>query len=151
MLHSENSTAPSPAQASSFERPDVTVQSAPKVPTFSREQQAFVIRLLKAERAHASRWWTFISEMRLRGDLPEWVARQEVGRHADHDRWNDDCQTTNRELLGISHHLNGFDPGTLVDETVGTWLRNEIVLDDSAPQTEKVPFSGAAKGVGYGS
>lgn len=133
-MHLKNSIAPSPAQAPNDEQPDATVPAEPKVPAFSRAQQAFVIRLLKAERAHACRWWTFISEMRLRGDLPEWVARQEVGRHADHDRWNDDCQNTNQELLGICHHLNGFDPETLVDETVGTWLRNEIPLDQPAPQ-----------------
>lgn len=139
MSHPENSTGPTLLQEPGHLEPE----TSPKVPAFSREQQAFVVGLLKAERGHASRWWTFCNELRLRGDLPEWVARQDVGRHADYDRWNEDCMATNRELLGLAHHLNGFDPGALVDETVGTWLRNEVAPDDSAPQNTNLPIRGA--------
>lgn len=75
---------------------------------FTQAQREVVVGLLIAERNHASRWWTYLSEMRLLSQLPDWVVDQEVGRHVDYDRWSLECQATNRELLGFEGHLNNY-------------------------------------------
>lgn len=111
------------------------------IPAFTPAQLAVVIGLLKAERQHASRWWTFLNELRLHRQLPEWAAKQAVGRHVDYDSWHADCCTTNRELLRIDGHLNRFDENQLIDDSVGTFARFE--KDLSAPQIDEVPFRGA--------
>lgn len=64
------------------------------------EQQDAVKTLLEAERQHASRWWTYLNEMRFSGDLPDWVKTQCVGTHPDYDRWNKDRKRLNVALFG---------------------------------------------------
>ncbi|EGH97149.1 hypothetical protein [Pseudomonas syringae] len=77
---------------------------------FTPEQKAIIAELLTAERAHASRWWTHLNEMRLAQQLPTWCSGADVGSLADHDRWQQDCSATTQELLGYRGHLNRFDP-----------------------------------------
>ncbi|WP_162996107.1 hypothetical protein [Pseudomonas putida] len=101
MAHPENSTGASPNQ-------HPIKPSACLLGDFTPAQRQVVAGLLLAERSHASKWWTFLSELRLNGQLPEWAKTQEVGRHADYDRWELDCQATNRELLGFSGHLHAY-------------------------------------------
>lgn len=148
MLHSKNSIAPSPAQASGDEHPDTTASVEPKLPTFSPEQAAFVADLLAAERRHASRWWTFLSEIRRSGELPEWVKAKVVGRHSDFDEWDESCLRTNRELLGITGHIGAIDESQLIDCSVGVWIDSGVI---PAPQTDPAPFRGAPQEVGHDS
>ncbi|NAT16172.1 hypothetical protein CU666_16870 [Pseudomonas syringae pv. actinidifoliorum] len=77
---------------------------------FTPEQKTIIAELLTAERAHASRWWTHLNEMRLAQQLPAWCSSADVGSHADHDRWQQDCSATTQELLGYRGHLSRFDP-----------------------------------------
>ena len=64
------------------------------------EQQEAVKALLNTERQHASRWWTYLNEMRFSGDLPSWVKDQDVGTHPDYDRWDNDRKMLNLALFG---------------------------------------------------
>lgn len=50
-------------------------------------QRAAVDELLRAERQHATRWWTCLDELRRRRELPVWAASGTFGSHAEHDAW----------------------------------------------------------------
>ncbi|MCU1750071.1 hypothetical protein [Pseudomonas sp. 6D_7.1_Bac1] len=63
-------------------------------------QQTALIGLIAVEQRHASRWWTFLNEMRRRNELPDWVKRQAVGGHADYDLWSESRTTLNNALFG---------------------------------------------------
>ncbi len=82
----------------------------PLAADFTSEQKAIIADLLTAERAHASRWWTHLNEMRIAEQLPAWCSGGDLGSAADHDRWLQDCSATTQELLGYRGHLNRFDP-----------------------------------------
>lgn len=143
-MHPKNTTAPPIAQQLRVDQPNPAGLGGSQIPDFTDSQRAFVIGLLKAERRHASRWWTFLQELRLHRQLPEWVAGQDVGRHSDYDAWHVDCRETNRWLLQLDGHINAADKSRPVDDDVGTFIRLETDL--SAPQREDVPFRGASKG-----
>ena len=131
-MHPKNTTAETPNQhppsSGGACQPDGGLAAI-----FTKDQRAVVVGLLIAERNHASRWWTYLSEMRLHGQLPGWVADQEVGRHVDYDRWVGDCQATNHKLLGFEGHLNNYG---------GTGL-SIIDLEGRAPQKSTSPVRGA--------
>lgn len=141
MLHPKNTTAPPRAQYPYANQPNPSGLGGNQIPDFTDSQRAFVIGLLKAERRHASRWWTFLQELRLHRQLPEWVAGQDVGRHSDYDAWNVDCRATNRWLLQLDGHINAADETRFVGDDVGTFIRFETDL--SAPQNESLPVRGA--------
>ncbi|VVO30728.1 hypothetical protein [Pseudomonas fluorescens] len=105
-MHSKNNTTELSAQHS---EPNSEESSVAIIVTMTQEQKFAVAALIVAERAHASRWWSYLNELRCRRELPEWVAKQSAGNHPDYDLWADDCKATNLALLGIAGHLN--DPG----------------------------------------
>ncbi|RZI31156.1 hypothetical protein [Pseudomonas orientalis] len=63
---------------------------------------------ISAERAHATRWWTHLSEMRRRKELPEWVAA-DIGTHDEHDLLLESRKAVNQALFG-SDDLGGDQP-----------------------------------------
>ena len=63
---------------------------------------------ISAERAHATRWWTHLSEMRRRQELPEWVAA-DIGTHDEHDLLLESRKAVNQALFG-SDDLGGDQP-----------------------------------------
>ena len=63
---------------------------------------------ISAERAHATRWWTHLNEMRRRKELPEWVAA-DIGTHDEHDRLLESRKAVNQALFG-SDDLGGDQP-----------------------------------------
>ena len=131
-MHPKNTTSEIPNQHS----PTSTGSCQPcggLAAIFTQDQRAVVVGLLIAERNHASRWWTYLSEMRLHGQLPDWVVDQEVGRHVDYDRWSLQCQATNRELLGFEGHLNSYGSSDLAVTD----------LEEYAPQKPTSPVRGA--------
>lgn len=64
------------------------------------EQRKALKMLLEAERHHASNWWTYLNEMRLSGELPDWVKSQDIGTHPDYDRFDNDRKLLNLALFG---------------------------------------------------
>lgn len=60
---------------------------------------------ISAERTHAIRWWTHLSEMRRRKELPEWVAA-DIGTHDEHDLLLESRKAVNQALFG-SDDLGG--------------------------------------------
>lgn len=64
------------------------------------EQREAVAELIRAERKHAVDWWTYLNEMRARGQLPDWVKNQSAGNGPSYDRYRDDCEAVNLSLFG---------------------------------------------------
>ena len=56
-------------------------------------------RAISVERTHATRWWTHLSEMRRRKELPEWVAAG-IGTHDEHDQMLGSRKAVNQALFG---------------------------------------------------
>lgn len=58
--------------------------------------------LLRRERKHFSTYWTVMQEMRLRGELPDWVrsAYPGAGKHEDWDALDIDRSTTDAAVRG---------------------------------------------------
>lgn len=73
--------------------------------TLTDDQRKALAVLIEAEREHSSRWWTFLHEMRIRGELPQWAMEQEVGRHSDYERYEADRVAFNSALFGKKHHI----------------------------------------------
>lgn len=74
-------------------------------PLFTDNQRTLVVELILAERRHATRWWTHLSELRRRKELPEWVAA-DIGTHDEHDLMLDSRKAVNQALFG-SDDLGG--------------------------------------------
>lgn len=55
---------------------EVGEPSSLHLPLFTDNQRTLVVELILAERRHATRWWTHLSEMRRRKELPEWVGER---------------------------------------------------------------------------
>lgn len=79
--------------------------SAVHLPLFTEKQRTLVVELVLAERRYATRWWTHLSEMRRRQELPEWVAA-DIGTHDEHDRLLESRKAVNKALFG-SDDLGG--------------------------------------------
>jgi len=79
--------------------------SAVDLPFFTENQRTLVMELILAERRHATRWWTHLSELRRRKELPEWVAA-DIGTHDEHDRLLESRKAVNHALFG-SDDLGG--------------------------------------------
>jgi len=79
--------------------------SALHLPLFTEKQRTLVVELILAERRHATRWWTHLSELRRRNELPEWVAA-DIGTHDEHDLLLESRKAVNQALFG-SHDLGG--------------------------------------------
>ncbi|SDP01212.1 hypothetical protein [Pseudomonas extremorientalis] len=75
------------------------------LPLFTDNQRNLVVELILAERRHATRWWTHLSELRRRKELPEWVAA-DIGTHDEHDLMLDSRKVVNQALFG-SDDLGG--------------------------------------------
>jgi len=75
------------------------------LPLFTEKQRTLVVELILAERRHATRWWTHLSEMRRRKELPEWVAA-DIGTHDEHDLLLESRKAVNQALFG-SDDLGG--------------------------------------------
>lgn len=73
--------------------------------SLSPEQRSYLADLIEAERKSATRWWTYLNEMRARGALPDWVFRQLVGTHNDLERYEADCEAVNRALFGKKKYI----------------------------------------------
>lgn len=69
------------------------------------EQRARLADLIEIERKSATRWWTFLNEMRLLGALPDWVSRGLVGTHSDLERYEAQCEAMNRALFGKKKYI----------------------------------------------
>lgn len=67
-----------------------------------------VVEAISAERAHATRWWTHLNEMRHRKELPEWVGAA-IGTHDEHDLMLESRKAVNQALFG-SDDLGGDQP-----------------------------------------
>ncbi|CRN00736.1 hypothetical protein [Pseudomonas sp. 34 E 7] len=76
-----------------------------RLPIFTDNQRTLVVELILAERRHATRWWTHLSEMRRRQELPEWVAA-DIGSHDEHDLLLESRKAVNQALFG-SDDLGG--------------------------------------------
>jgi hypothetical protein len=92
------------------------------VVVLSLEQRQVLADLVEAERAHASRWWTMLNEMRARGQLPGWVQERFAGTAVDHDRWLDDCTETNCALFGKRRYIHSEDE----PESVEVWVEGVL-------------------------
>ena len=79
--------------------------SALHLPLFTEKQRTLVVELILAERRYATRWWTHLSEMRRRQELPEWVAAG-IGTHDEHDLLLESRKAVNQALFG-SDDLGG--------------------------------------------
>ncbi|WP_447777045.1 hypothetical protein [Pseudomonas chlororaphis] len=69
------------------------------------QRSAIAVEAIEAERKHATRWWTYLNEMRRRKELPEWVA-EDIGAHEEHDRLLESRKAVNQALFG-SDDLGG--------------------------------------------
>lgn len=95
-------------EAAGSERTDAGASSALHLPLFTEKQRTLVVELILAERRHATRWWTHLSEMRRRKELPEWVAA-DIGTHDEHDLLLESRKAVNQALFG-SDDLGGDQP-----------------------------------------
>lgn len=68
-------------------------------------QREVLADLLETEREHALRWWTFLNEMRCRGELPDWVKQQGIGSHSTYERMDRDRIAFNSALFGKRVHI----------------------------------------------
>ncbi|MCU0089957.1 hypothetical protein N8H72_08305 [Pseudomonas koreensis] len=59
-----------------------------------------LIDLMELERTRYLTWWTMLSEMRARRQLPEWVLINRIGNGPDHERWCDKEAQVNQLLFG---------------------------------------------------
>ncbi|WP_242627494.1 hypothetical protein [Pseudomonas mucidolens] len=84
---------------------EVYDSSAVDLPLFTENQRTLVVELILAERRYATRWWTHLSEMRRRKELPEWVAA-DIGTHDEHDLLLESRKAVNQALFG-SDDLGG--------------------------------------------
>ncbi|MGG2023900.1 hypothetical protein AB1J88_28115 [Pseudomonas sp. S8] len=84
--------------------------------TLPHEVRVKLADLIEAERKQSLRWWTFLNEMRCRGDLPEWVKTQYVGTQADYGRYAEARLEFNKALFGKKVHIR--DAGEPVFESV---------------------------------
>ncbi|CRM28247.1 hypothetical protein [Pseudomonas sp. 25 E 4] len=75
------------------------------LPLFTEKQRTLVVELILAERHHSTRWWTHLSELRRRKELPEWVAAN-IGTHDEHDLLLESRKAVNQALFG-SDDLGG--------------------------------------------
>lgn len=75
------------------------------LPLFTEKQRTLVVELILAERRYATRWWTHLSEMRRRKELPEWVAAN-IGTHDEHDLLLESRKDVNQAVFG-SDDLGG--------------------------------------------
>ncbi|MGU9820048.1 hypothetical protein [Pseudomonas sp. LF090] len=69
------------------------------LPLFTEKQRTLLVELILAERRYATRWWTHLSEMRRRRELPEWVAA-DIGTHDEHDLLLESRKAVNQALFG---------------------------------------------------
>lgn len=69
------------------------------------DQRRMLAGLVEAERRQASLWWTFLNEMRTRGELPAWMENQSVGTTGDHDHWLQLCEEVNKAMFGKVRHI----------------------------------------------
>lgn len=67
--------------------------------TYERKR---LIDLMELERTCYLAWWTMLSEMRARRQLPDWVVTNRIGNGPDHDRWSDKSAQVNQLLFGQS-------------------------------------------------
>ncbi|WP_236195781.1 hypothetical protein [Pseudomonas glycinae] len=61
-----------------------------------------LIDLIELERTRYLTWWTMLSEMRGRRQLPDWVVTNRIGNGPDHERWSDKSAQVNQLLFGQS-------------------------------------------------
>lgn len=61
-----------------------------------------LIDLMELERTRYLTWWTMLSEMRARRQLPNWVATNHIGNGPDHERWSEKSAQVNQLLFGQS-------------------------------------------------
>ena len=62
-----------------------------------------LIDLMELERTRYLTWWTMLSEMRARRQLPDWVVTNRMGNGPDQERWSDKSAQVNQLLFGQSH------------------------------------------------
>ncbi|CAH0650520.1 hypothetical protein [Pseudomonas sp. Nvir] len=78
---------------------------AEAVVALNLDQRRKLAGLVEAERRKASLWWTFLNEMRIRGELPVWVKTQDVGTAGDHDHWLQLREEVNKAMFGKVRHI----------------------------------------------
>ncbi|VVP89102.1 hypothetical protein PS910_02700 [Pseudomonas fluorescens] len=82
---------------------DIVNESA--VIALSASQREILADLLEKERSHASKWWSYLNEMRLRGELPDWVKTQGIGSHTNYDQMEETRIAFNSALFGKREHI----------------------------------------------
>lgn len=91
------------------------------------EQRAVIGSLIEAERRHLTAWWTCLSELRRRKELPDWVMSMPVGREEDWDRWCDDRKAVNKFLFGSDAIVLGSTQDRIEAQRTGVWHK-EVTL-----------------------
>lgn len=61
-----------------------------------------LIDLIELERTRYLTWWTMLSEMRARRQLPDWVVTNRIGNGPDQERWSEKSAQVNQLLFGQS-------------------------------------------------
>ena len=67
----------------------------------SDEHRKALADLIEAERDHYISAWTFLNEMRCRGELPSWAFKSGTGSHAAHEEHRTAARAVNMALFGV--------------------------------------------------
>lgn len=105
------------------------------VVALNMNQRQQIGALIEAERAMACHWWTMLSEMRCRGQLPEWAQKQMAGSEGEYDLWTEARRETNKALFATVRHTRRAEKPDWVN----------LLLDDADLEvtTRQAPFEGA--------
>lgn len=116
-------------------------------------------QLILAERDHAAEWWSVLHEMRIAKQLPEWVARQTVGTHAEYEHYDKARQAFNLTAFGLTDLYLGDNPAkleadqqTLIEliEAERTYSGRWWSLLNGMRAREQLPEWVIAKALGHG-
>jgi hypothetical protein len=116
-------------------------------------------QLLLAERGHAAEWWSVLNEMRIAKQLPEWVACQVVGTHAEYEHYDKTRQAFNLTVFALTDLYPGDNPAmleadqqTLIEliETERTYSARWWSMLNGMRAREQLPAWVIAKKLGHG-
>lgn len=72
---------------------------APGTSTLNSTNSKVISDLLTNERAHATKLWTCLNELRINNHLPDWLKNQAIGNSIDHDLMLSDRTALNEALF----------------------------------------------------
>jgi hypothetical protein len=78
-----------------------------------------LVDLLIAERKHHSQWWTVLNELRIGGELPDWLRIKDTGSATDYERYGIARRAVTFAIFG-KHSVTADDvlDAGLVDQQV---------------------------------